>query len=1489
MRTASKAVILILFCSFSWAAQGQSQKSFSEDPDVFIQEVADLYKGISNSKIRLEVELVLNDFYTAWDSSYFSQDERAMVIQNANLLLKRRLQPYPYLIRYFYIIEKLKNGPDPFAGISWLNSLRDEEKESSLRQLQEYIDLFYDFLSEKVLNKSTSFTWQVSDTNYLLVYDTLARFVYKKTDLTCFTNNDTSVIVSTSGIYYPTLSIWDGSGGTVSWKRNRLDPDSVFAKLRDYKVNLKFSYYSADSVIFYNYRFFDQPLYGSFEEKVLSSPPGSMTSYPRFSSYLKNYEIRSLFKDIHYRGGFSMEGARLIGSGERFENASLVINHGDKLAMVIHSNAFYIEGEELSCNPASVILYLDNDSLFHPGLQMKYNDTERKVTLLRPGEGLAQSPFFNTYHRVNMNCNAMSWGIDSDSVNFETIRGVNRNSAVEFTSDNFFAMYDFLRLQGIDDKNPLYVIRSFSNSYSTNLVTPEFLASYMNKPVEQAKAMLLRLSIQGFLFYDQVNDRAVIQDKLHHFINASSGNKDYDVIRISSETFNEPNATLDLTSYDLLIRGVSEVLVSDSQQVYIYPDRKEIVMKKNRDFLFTGSVKAGLFEFFANECSFEYDSFRLNLPTVDYMSFSVKSFTRDTYGQYPLRKVNSVIEDVGGRILIDHPSNKSGLKPFPMFPIFISDKDSYVYYDKIGPYPRDTFRYTIYPYDIDSLDNFLTDNLEFKGNLESAGIFPVIDQPLKVQPDYSLGFVSSTPEEGYPVYGGKGIFYKDIFLSNKGLLGQGELDYLTSRSISGSFRFQPDRMVAPLVDDFALEAVASGVEYPDIIADTVSISWYPHADTMLLAQADGPFHLYDSTVHLKGGLTLTPEALTGKGTVSYEYTRMVANRFYFNYQTFRSDTVDFTLLEEDSGETALTADNYRTLVDLNERIVSFQANQSGSIVGFPYNNFISSMDNIQWYMDQDELLLTNDLEAEMPDLRSKTREELIDINLEGSEFIATNPDMDSLKFTALKARYDMNKYFIFAEEVMLLRVADAAIFPDSGYIRIYEGGKLETLKNAEIIADTLTKVHHIIDAEIDILSRNSYEGSGTYLFSSPDLAVQEIKMPEIWVDSTGITRSRGRIPEKDEFEINPYFAFTGNVALFANDPMLDFEGGFRIFQDCYQKRREDWVYFHKRLDPADVRIPLENPLRTVGGDVLETSLFISEYEEGIYPVIFENRKLSDDIIMFKAFGTISYDTVTDTYRIFEGEGPGPEAGERYFHLNRQACKVETFGQIDLGLDFGYVDILSYGQVDYLIVPDSANFNMTLVLDWFFDDNLMNMMSDSITVADLEGIDIAGPEYTATLVQLLGKDKAAELKQDMAVYGTMRRLPEELLHTIILTNVNMTWNPATSSYISKGPIGIMSIGPNVVNRYVNGYLELIKRRASDVLTLYLEVSPSQYYFFDYRADIMQSLATDIKYNERLEGIKAEKRTTTRPKAEFPYEYTISTRRKVVEFLRRMEEE
>jgi hypothetical protein len=119
-----------------------------------------------------------------------------------------------------------------------------------------------------------------------------------------------------------------------------------------------------------------------------------------------------------------------------------------------------------------------------------------------------------------------------------------------------------------------------------------------------------------------------------------------------------------------------------------------------------------------------------------------------------------------------------------------------VYYDsksiRSGVYGRDRFFFEIYPFEMDSLDNFNRQSMKFEGELTSAGIFPVIQETLQLQADKSLGFKYLTPDSGLSVYGGRGSFMQELTLSNKGLQGSGTINYLTSSTVSEDIQFYPD-------------------------------------------------------------------------------------------------------------------------------------------------------------------------------------------------------------------------------------------------------------------------------------------------------------------------------------------------------------------------------------------------------------------------------------------------------------------------------------------------------------------------------------------------------------------------------------------------------------------------------------------------------------------------------------------------------------------------
>jgi hypothetical protein len=754
-------------------------------------------------------------------------------------------------------------------------------------------------------------------------------------------------------------------------------------------------------------------------------------------------------------------------------------------------------------------------------------------------------------------------------------------------------------------------------------------------------------------------------------------------------------------------------------------------------------------------------------------------------------------------------------------------------------------------------------------------------------PDYSLGFVNRTPQTGYPAYADAGKFFETVNLSNNGLRGKGKLTFLTSTTLADDFHFYPDTMITKLARKFDIAPQMAKVEYPVVKADSIYQVWYPYLDTMHLRSNRKPFEMFADKALLKGDLYYSSTGLSGAGKVGFESVELASKKYVFKHHTIDADTLDFKLFAKGSDDLAVSAEKYRTHVDFETRIVEFRTNEKGSKVSFPYNNFLCYMDNIDWFMDQQEMRLYNDLGEKYANIDQMTRAQLLKLDLSGSDFVATNPTADSLSFFSRNATYDLVNYIIDAQGVKLIRVADAGIFPDSGFVKINKGGQIQPLKNAAIVADTTNLYHTIEKSELTVTSRSYFEGKGTYLYQDTTDIVQEFPLTKISVDSTGKTFADGNIAEKLQFRLNSYFDYKGKVHLVSERKELEFDGGFRIHDECYGTAGKNWVAFKSWVDPKHVRIPIVPPLTDLLGNPLEVAIQVSDYEDKIYSSWFQPKLGPGDTALVMPSGVIYYDMQAGGYRIAQPEKGISGISQPGLFFNTERCIMESSGPIGLGLNYNYVNVKSFGDIKYMVIPDSATMNLTLTFDFLFYDGCLMIMADSLLKSNMKGIDITGKEYHTFLEHALGKEAARDLRDDILNSGKIRRLPEPLIHQIVLTDVDLYWNDETNSYISRGQIGVMSLGKDPVNRYMNGQLELIRRRSGDVITLYLEITPLQYYFFDYRNGIMQAISSDNEFNNRINETKQEKRVLSIPGLDEQYEFLVSTDRRVIDFLRRME--
>jgi hypothetical protein len=1313
---------------------------------------------------------------------------------------------------------------------------------------------------------------------------------FNPTTLVCYANDDSLLIYNTSGLYFPLSSRWTGRRGRVDWRRAGLDPSLVWADLEEYEIQMRYSKFTADSVTFYHRKYFNYPLAGQYVDKVLADVIEEKASYPRFYSYDKQIGIRDLFPEIDYLGGFSMEGARVMGTGTTEKEAMLVFRKDRKEFAVIRSKVFVIRPDRINSGLASISIFHDGDSVYHPGLQMKYIDERKELTLSRDERIAMISPWYDSWHRIEIYCEALTWNMKEPDIRFEMMKGPNQEGKAVFESSNYYALQRYDKLQGIDEMNPLYVIMKFSERIKSKAFTLEDLSSYMQKPSEQVEAELIMLAYRGFLIYDTEDKTAIIKDKLFNYVAAKNGRKDYDVIFFNSSVSNKPNAILNLDSFDLKIQGVHSVFLSDSQQVYIYPSEQEVVLKKDMDFVFSGKVEAGLFDLYARNCYFEYDKFILDLPEIDSLGLYVRSRTRDPKTQqYPLVKVKSYLTDLSGNIRIDDPGNKSGLKSFPDYPILTSRNDATVNWQRKeiqnGVYKKDKFFYTVYPFTYKNIAEVPTDSIRFEGFLSSAGIFPDIHQPLKVRPDYSLGIETRTDTSGLPVYGGKGRFINRIDMSNEGLHGEGKLEYLNSATVSRDFIFYPDSMKTIARTFDAGEQIA-GVEYPSVSGDSLREFWYPHSDSLIVGTLKKDAIMYNNQSAFSGQLALTPGGMTGEGTVKIGDAEMDSKQFKFKRRSFDANIANFRIKSYNLAELSISTKNYQTHFDFDERRGEFKSNVGISRVEFPFNKYICSMDRFDWAIDNQEITLANEYDKSVVGIDTLSYEKLIGVEFPGSEFISVQPGQDSLRFFAFRARYNLKTNVINAEEVKIIKVADAAIFPSDGKVCILKNAQMKPLEHAGIIANTTTRYHRFYNANVSVASRNKYTASASYDYLDRENEAFPIRFSSMAVDTNGQTVGKGYISDSIPFRLSPEFAYKGNVYLRAAEKNLGFDGGFRPVTDCFSELNTH-TQFISVIDPAHVQIPLSQPTREMNSEKLTLGILFSNTRNVLYPAFFSRQKSFSDSLIATAQGVIEYDPASGEYHVSSAANlKDPSEPDNRLVLKTGRCILAVDGNFNLAMNSGSMQMKTWGTINYFVLPDSVNAKVAISLDFPFSEDALAKFTGQLSAINLDGLIYSSSPYALAIRTILGKKEYEKIKSELEMYGKFRKFPDELDHSLFLADVNLRWDSVGKAWISYGRIGIGNVGQTQVNRYVKGIIELAKKRTGDDFTFYLELTPRDWYFFNYRNNILQAISSNLEFNDLItEAMKSgaeQKRVDRQAKG---FRYVIATDRKKRDFLRK----
>lgn len=1488
-RCKNVAVLIVLFFSFQFRAQKTTQ--FANDTVKFVKDLAAYF--YENTVNKEEAAAYMNNFDKLWKENVIAGYYKDVSIRTANAMLAKRMKPYPYFYGYFNtLINSITTQKSVDEFENWQECVSKILKGKSIRGVKEFLEMSENIFKNNVFYKTPSYSYYSLESNFKFEYDTIPKVLFSNITLVGINpRGDSIAIESTGGTFYPTNGKFIGKGGKVSWERAGLGND-VYATIKRYTIDCKTGNYGSDSATFVGKQFFDKPQVGKVTDRIITE--NQEATYPRFDSYSKRLVVKNIYPDVDYDGGFGMRGAKFVGSGSNANPARIIFKRNNVRFLEVSSRAFGMSKEKIVASPGAIKFFLNKDTIYHQGLSFTYQVDKRLVTIFRGEDGLQKVPFSNSFHKYDMYFEQIVWQIDEPFLAFNFLPN-NLQGEAFFESADFFTKQKVDVIKGTEN---ISTLNKMIDYYNANDKPQSFsvieLAKYIKYLANDLRPIIFKMAIYGLIYFEPETDMITVKPRLFEYNDNMKHKHDYDVITLHSVTGNMvdtatgkklDNAVLNLLNYDLHVRGVRQVLLSDSQKVFIFPKRGNIILKKNREMEFNGTVASGKFEFVGKDFIFDYDQFKIKMKTVDSIKIYVEANEPDVNGNIPFKKVQTLIENVNGELRIDAPKNKSGWGKAPTFPSFRSFKESYTFYDKRkifkGAYGRDKFYFKLDPFNIDSLDNFRNERLRFDGTFSSAGIFPDFREKLTLQNDYSLGFIRQTPLGGFPIYGGKGNFNQEIRLSNKGLRGGGDLDFSSSHSVVPDLIFFPDSANG-IAKTFDVKE-GDNPEFPTAHGDTVRLHFMPYKEVLQVYDIKTPFLSYKEKVKFHGRYDLTNKELTGNGKIDFEKASLASGKILFVKRRIFSDTSNFYLKAFDEEGFTFSTVNVNSKIDFDKREGEFITNGTASYVKFDKNQYIAYMDRFRWFMDAEDI--------ELGDTQKKIETEESDgLNLEGPQFISIHPKQDSLRFFAPGAKYNLRKYIINCKNVPFIDVADARVFPMNGDVTIFKNAVLDTLEQSTILANTVTKYHNIRNATTNIFSRRNYLASGEYQYMDENDKPYLIKFNVIKPDTGGQTISEGEIPEKENFKFNDYFSFAGKVNLQATQEFLTFDGGTRIVHAC-PKIGKSYLKFKGEINPKEILIPIPKKAVDMNNAPVGTGLFFNQDTNMIYSTFLslQGARSSKDVI--EADGLLTYDNENNLYEISNKEKlaemslPG-----NYVSLNTTNCIVNSEGSFNISNDLGQIKLKCVGNAQHSTVNDSINFNLMMVVDFFFESSVIKKMAKDfeIYLGSLNPVPFEGDVFNHGIIELLGKERGDKALSELNLYGNYKKFPDELEKNLVLNDVKLTYNKKLKAYLSEGMIGVGNILKTEIFRYMNGHVQITKKRGKDVLDIYLEADPNTWYYFTYDGrGNMFAVSSNNQFNNEIKEMKGKNKKMNVEKGP-SYRFDIANVKKKDDFLRKIKQ-
>lgn len=1497
--------INLLFTFFLLSVTCIYSQTFSSDRKKFIKDWAGIELTNSQQKV-LKKEIA-----PYIEEGTMANGDFTFLVENCNAMAAERLslkeEVFQFLISVVY---QTKNKFSNTFITQWRDFFSWSLKEGE--DLNTFLNFSSSFFKENKLYIGSNSEWSFKQGTYdWLESGKSLKINFENGTLKCRAKVggefiDSVVVENTSGILDLSTLRFSGSGGRVTWEKVGLKKTETYGQVFTYRADLNKSSVYADSIDLTT-PYFKTPIRGRYVDRsILELIEGE--KMPIFNSFKKRLKIEEIVEGVDYEGTFTLEGNEFVGRGDDRNPAKLSFKANGLKRVEIFSPLYQISPVDIKSRECKMVArYDNNDSLTLEKGMLNYNKTNRLLEVDASSRGNKSIRFSDSYFKFYIDAPKYKWDAKSDVgyFTYDISTGQEQKVAV-FESINYFNGSEFSKYQSASGTHPFISIKELVESENSVHLKEGDIANAMGRYASQIRPLLVDMMTDGFIQYDGNKGIVQILPKLMDYCSFYIGEKDYDNIQVISdlrplklnyspqEIQKDENlqyeveknridnlrkrkfdyyALVDFKESHMLFNEVKQVSLSYPQNVFIYPDTSNFKIKKDRDMYFSGWVQAGKLDLFCNQAVFDYENFKINVQNSKNAYFNFNPLRREDGNQNIASP--TFISELTGEIFIDQSNAKSGKSAeFDEFPKLVCNTPSKVYFNtpeiQKGAYDSIRFYYTLNPFELDSLDNFSEANLLFEGELVSGGIFPKLNEPLKVMNDYSLGFFTSAPEEGLPFYQTDTRYKNKIALSHNGLQGMGTIEFLHAKGISRLLTFLPDSTIG--IAEFVNNRVEDSIVFPSAFSPMARICYQPADGIFKASSANGnKIAMFEEQVFLDGTLILSKRGATGNGKLEFEEAGLESKEYSFTHDQINTEKASFQLRNRFTsyGENplAIQSDNVSGYVSFSKRLGEFNSKGSKRIK-FPVNEYYCQMDKFIWQMDGDAIDFEKDKQGET-NFESSA-------DIVANNFFSLSNTQDSLQFKSLSATYNLKDQSINCNKVEFVQVGDARIYPDSMKLVVRKHAEMDSLKNAEIVANYITKYHKFNSSDIKIYSRKMFSGKANYPYFDKDSILTNLEIYNITFDKTQ-TVAMAKITEEAHFKLSKEFSYFGDCSIFASNPGLFLNGKSKLIHNC--PTQSTWFSFQDTIYPKEIAIPLE---MAKNGKAPVFSGFAWRKSEnidslGIYPGFLSIKNNRDDVELMSSSGLVQFDGDKQEFQIASKERLSQQDSTSVFlTLDTTTCFVKGFGPISLGINYGDAEIKSYGKLEAEPNLKVSSF-LTLAIDLHMPKNIMEVMANKIKAdVDIAEFNVYAGKYALKKTFSFWTQGNHEKIFKEYDEDKLKKMPSEMQQSIVLTGVRLEslmkksrgGRKVERGFLSSdnSKVGVVSIAGIPVFKELEATCFFAQEKGENdnpYIDCLFKLTDDQSYFFEYymknknNADL-KFITQDADFIHGINEVKEKKR-------------------------------